>query len=238
MKSEILEKELALFLDEQTSYLAPIPIEKLQRHMYELEKNNSVAQDPTTNETPAYHLANTQSTTNHVISKKEKISTITEKIELLIVVTKQDAYHIAKSRETEDSEASLLIKNLLEAIGLDHKKRRIHALDVPDERVQSSAVNPVTLSNEELPSKITACLLDAIRHMKPSFILVFDETSAPILNNSTFKDESMQGTAKMGELFEIERINCLITYSINALLENKSLKRETWEHVQKIPSNF
>ncbi len=238
MKSEILEKELALFLDEQTSYLAPIPIEKLQRHMYELEKNNSVAQDPTTNETPAYHLANTQSTINHVISKKEKISTITEKIELLIVVTKQDAYHIAKSRETEDSEASLLIKNLLKAIGLDHKKRRIHALDVPDERVQSSAVNPVTLSNEELPSKITACLLDAIRHMKPSFILVFDETSAPILNNSTFKDESMQGTAKMGELFEIERINCLITYSINALLENKSLKRETWEHVQKIPSNF
>ena len=238
MKSEILEKELALFLDEQTSYLAPIPIEKLQRHMYELEKNNSVAQDPTTNETPAYHLANTKSTTNNVILKKEKISTITEKIELLIVVTKQDAYHIAKSRETEDSEASLLIKNLLKAIGLDHKKRRIHALDVPDERVQSSAVNPDTLSNEELPSKITACLLDAIRHMKPSFILVFDETSAPILNNSTFKDESMQGTAKMGELFEIERINCLITHSINALLENKSLKRETWEHVQKIPSNF
>ena len=238
MNSEILEKELATFLDEQSSYLAPIPIKKLQRHINELEKNNSVAQDPTTNETPAYHLANTKSTTNNVILKKEKISTITEKIELLIVVTKQDAYHIAKSSETEDSEASLLIKNLLKAIGLDHKKRRIHALDVPDERVQSSGVNPVTLSNEELPSKITACLLDAIRHMKPSFILVFDETSAPILNNSTFKDESMQGTAKMGELFEIERINCLITHSINALLENKSLKRETWEHVQKIPSNF
>ena len=126
----------------------------------------------------------------------------------------------------------------MKAVGLDHKKRRIHALDVPDERVHSTAVNSDTLSNEELPSKITARLLDAIRHTRPSFILVFDETSAPILNSSTFQDESMQGTVKMGELFEIERINCLITHSINALLQNKSLKRETWEHVQKIPSNF
>ena len=238
MNSEILEKELATFLDEQSSYLAPIPIEKLQGYIKELEKNNSVAQDQTTNDTPTDHVVNTQSPTDHVVSKKGNTNPVTEKIDLLIVVTKQDAYHIAKSSETEDSEASLLIKNLLKAIGLDHKKRHMHALDVPDEQVKSTAVNSDTLSNEELPSKITASLLDAIRKVRPSFILVFDETSAPILNNSTFQDESMQGTAKMGELFEIERINCLITHSINALLQNKSLKRETWEHVQKIPSNF
>lgn len=238
MNSEIPEKELATFLDEQSSYLAPIPIKKLQRHIHELEKNNSVAQDPTTNDTPTDHVVHTQSPTDHVVSKKGNTSPITEKIDLLIVVTKQDAYHIAKSSDTEDSEASLLIKNLLKAVGLDHKKRRIHALDVPDERVNSTAVNSGTLSNEELPAKITARLLDAIRYTRPSFILVFDETSAPILNSSTFQDESMQGTVKMGELFEIERINCLITHSINALLLNKSLKRETWEHVQKIPSNF
>lgn len=57
MNSEILEKELARFLDEQSSYLAPIPIEKLQRHINELEKNNSVAQNQTTNETPTDHEA-------------------------------------------------------------------------------------------------------------------------------------------------------------------------------------
>ena len=238
MNSEILEKELATFLDEQSSYLAPIPIEKLHGYIKELEKNNSVAQDQTTNDTPTDHVVNTQSPTDHVVSKKGNTNPVTEKIDLLIVVTKQDAYHIAKSSETEDSEASLLIKNLLKAIGLDHKKRHMHALDVPDERVKSTAVNSDTLSNEELPSKITASLLDAIRKVRPSFILVFDETSAPILNNSTFQDESMQGTAKMGELLEIERINCLITHSINALLLNKSLKRETWEHVPKMPSNF
>ena len=56
MNSEILEKELATFLDEQSSYLAPIPIKKLQRHIHELEKNNSVAQDPTTNDTPTDHV--------------------------------------------------------------------------------------------------------------------------------------------------------------------------------------
>tara|TARA_Y100000385_G_C12858901_1_gene536350 strand:+ start:38 stop:754 length:717 start_codon:yes stop_codon:yes gene_type:complete len=238
MNSEILEKELATFLDEQSSYLAPIPIEKLQGYIKELEKNNSVAQDQTTNDTPTDHVVNTQSPTDHVVSKKGNTNPVTEKIDLLIVVTKQDAYHIAKSSETEDSEASLLIKNLLKAACLDHKKRHMYALDVPDERIKSTAVNSDTLSNEELPSKITASLLDAIRQVRPSFILVFDETAAPILNSSTFQDESMQGTAKMGELFEIERINCLITHSIGALLQNKSLKRETWEHVQKIPSNF
>lgn len=238
MKSEILEKELALFLDEQTRYLAPIPIGKLQRHIYELEKYNSVAQDSTTTDTSADHVVNTQSPTDHVESKKEHTNPITEKIDLLVVVTKEDAFHIAKSNETEDSEASLLIKNLLKAVGLDHKKRRIHALDVPERRVQSTAVTPDTKYNDELASKITASLLDAIRNMRPSFILVFDESLAPILNRSTFQNESIQSTAKMGELFEIERINCLITHSINALVHNKSLKRETWEHVQKIPSNF
>jgi len=238
MNSEILEKELARFLDEQSSYLAPIPIEKLQGHINELEKNNSVAQNPTTNETPTDHEANTQRPFDHVVSKKEMKSPITEKIDLLIVVTKQDAYHIAKSSETEDSEASLLIKNLLKAVGLDHKKRRIYALDIPDKRVKSTAVNSDTSSNEDLPSMITASLLDNIRHMRPSFILVFDETSASIFNSSTIHDEFIQGTAKMGELFKIEHISCLITHSISALLQNKSFKRETWEHVQKIPSNF
>ena len=115
MNSEIPEKELATFLDEQSSYLAPIPIKKLQRHIHELEKNNTVAQDPTTNNTPTDHVVHTQSPTDHVVSKKGNTSPITEKIDLLIVVTKQDAYHIAKSSETEDSEASLLIKNLLKA---------------------------------------------------------------------------------------------------------------------------
>ena len=238
MNSEILEKEIARFLDEQDSYLAPIPIARLQRHIKELEENNSLAQDPTTNDTPTDHVVNTQNPTAHIVSKKGNTNPITEKIDLLIVVTKQDAYNIAKSSETEDSEAGLLIKSLLNAVGLDHKKRHMHALDVPDERVKSTAVNSDKLSNEELPSKITASLLDAIRHMRPSFILVFDETSAPILNSSTFQDESIQCTAKMGELFEIERIKCLITHSISALLQNKSLKHETWEHVQKIPSNF
>lgn len=238
MSNKTLEKELAQFLEEQATYLAPIPIEQLQKHIIELEKNRSAGIDHPSIDTSTVPKTDTSTAFVEVVPRKEETSPIKENIELLIIVTKKDAYDIAQSSKKVDSESSLLLKNLLKAVGLDHKKRRLHALDIPDERSNSTAVDSDTLTREEVQSNISSRLKSAIKLIQPSFILVFGEMVIPFLNGSTVHDERPQNTPQMGEIFELEGTNCLITHSIDALLHNKSHKRETWEHVQKIPSNF
>ena len=201
MGKEALEKELARFLKEQTSHLAPIPVALLQKYIIELEENTS---------TP-------------------------ESVELLIVVTKKDAYQLTKGSSNKDSEIDLLLKNLLKAKGLDHKKICIYALDVPDASPISTANKPDALVEKDSQEKLIKRFLGDIKHIQPSYIILFNGRIAPLFDGS---NKSILPLAKMGELFELEHSQCLVTHCLNDLLSNKSLKRETWDHVQKIPSNF
>ena len=87
------------------------------------------------------------------VNELEKYTSTTESIELLIVVTKDDADQLAQNSSDNDSETNLLLKNLLKAIGLDHKKRNIYTLDIPD-LSPSSTVNGVdTLVSENAQKK-------------------------------------------------------------------------------------
>ena len=53
------------------------------------------------------------------VNELEKYTSTTESVELLIVVTKDDADQLAQNSSDNDSETNLLLKNLLKAIDLD-----------------------------------------------------------------------------------------------------------------------
>ena len=169
------------------------------------------------------------------VNELEKYTSTTESVELLIVVTKDDADQLTQNSSDNDSETNLLLKNLLKAIVLDHKKRNIYTLDIPDLSPSSTVHGVDTLVSENAQKKFRDGFLNDIRRNRPQFIIMFNQALIPLLNDSK---EHTSALVHMGEIFDVEHSQCLITHSLKDLLSNKALKRETWEHVQKIPSNF
>lgn len=169
------------------------------------------------------------------VNELEKHTSTTESVQLLIAVTKDDADQLAQNSSDNDSETNVLLKNLLKAIGLDHKKRNIYALDLPELSPSTTVHGADTLVSEDAQKKFSDGFMKDIKRIRPQFIIMFNQAIINLLNGSK---EPTSALVRLGEIFDVEYSQCLITHSLKDLLSNKALKRETWEHVQKIPSNF